>query len=893
MPAPVLSERDLAALRSFARRIDAADAGAHNNLGVLYHQKGMAAEAIAEFQRALELDPRMAVARTNLEIAWRENGHFERQVAELQDRLRQAPDDRDARWELARTYASLHDFDLAIAEYEALLAHRPNDTAAMLQLGRAEHARGRVEHATEWFARACRVEPDSAVARFSHGEALYNRGLNEPALVELEAAIARNPEYADAHYLLAFVLGDMGRHDEARAAAKRAIALNPSLSRAQANLSLGALSHPRDDSDSVGDAPLPVPDAALAHFNLGLAFRQKGYLVEALREYRLGLDAGEDRRLVLQAMAEVELLRRELPSALERYDELTRQDPDSPKLWSERGVCLQQLGQREAAEESYLRAVDLDPDYAIAWNNLAVLHAAHGAGDLALATFRRALQAGRLPPAVRLNLALLHLQRHELQPALEHYRGVLADQPANALAWNGVGLVLMELQRYAEARTAFQRAVEADGNLASAHYNLSFTLSQVGDYDGALRETRRALELEPFYVAQKYTLALDLQYEDPTIGVMPELAGDVGGEQLAGEFAFDPEALEQLFTDLAPSARPAPAEVSADDPLALARDYVAKGLLELATAELGRARARGADPGRVATLMGDIFARRGLHGEALERFRDARAALPDDGDALLGEIRSLAALDRGAEAVELAARLERLRPRDPEALVACARAHLAVDDERSALRLVRHALEVAPGRPELYQLQATIASRMGDTDAALEACQLALRIDAGLVQVWRELGGLEETRENWTAARAAYERALQLLPTYSPAQLSLGDLLRRTESPRVAVSFLVPVLETDPYDFDALALLGRALLDDGRTGRALEAFDRVLRFVPDHLLALFHRAAALARVRQFRAAVEAWDRVIQLEPGGALAGEARSRARSARDLEHILADREA
>jgi tetratricopeptide (TPR) repeat protein len=371
------------------------------------------------------------------------------------------------------------------------------------------------------------------------------------------------------------------------------------------------------------------------------------------------------------------------------------------------------------------------------------------------------------------------------------------------------------------------------------------------------------------------------------------LAGDVGGEQLAGEFAFDPEALEQLFTDLAPSARPAPAEVSADDPLALARDYVAKGLLELATAELGRARARGADPGRVATLMGDIFARRGLHGEALERFRDARAALPDDGDALLGEIRSLAALDRGAEAVELAARLERLRPRDPEALVACARAHLAVDDERSALRLVRHALEVAPGRPELYQLQATIASRMGDTDAALEACQLALRIDAGLVQVWRELGGLEETRENWTAARAAYERALQLLPTYSPAQLSLGDLLRRTESPRVAVSFLVPVLETDPYDFDALALLGRALLDDGRTGRALEAFDRVLRFVPDHLLALFHRAAALARVRQFRAAVEAWDRVIQLEPGGALAGEARSRARSARDLEHILADREA
>ena len=48
-PAPVLSERDLAVLRSFAGRIDPSDAGAHNNLGVLYHQKGLIEEAIAEF----------------------------------------------------------------------------------------------------------------------------------------------------------------------------------------------------------------------------------------------------------------------------------------------------------------------------------------------------------------------------------------------------------------------------------------------------------------------------------------------------------------------------------------------------------------------------------------------------------------------------------------------------------------------------------------------------------------------------------------------------------------------------------------------------------------------------------------------------------------------------
>ncbi len=94
----------------------------------------------------------------------------------------------------------------------------------------------------------------------------------------------------------------------------------------------------------------------------------------------------------------------------------------------------------------------------------------------------------------------------------------------------------MELRRYEDARNAFGRAVDADPDFAAAHYNLSFVLSQLGDFDGALRETRRALELEPLYVPQKFSLTIDLQYEDPTIAIAPELAADIGGEELAGEF---------------------------------------------------------------------------------------------------------------------------------------------------------------------------------------------------------------------------------------------------------------------------------------------------------------------------------------------------------------------
>jgi cytochrome c-type biogenesis protein CcmH/NrfG len=63
----------------------------------------------------------------------------------------------------------------------------------------------------------------------------------------------------------------------------------------------------------------------------------------------------------------------------------------------------------------------------------------------------------------------------------------------------------------------------------------------------------------------------------------------------------------------------------------------------------------------------------------------------------------------------------------------------------------------------------------------------------------------------------------------------------------------------------------------------------VLRFDPEHAGALYHQGAALARQRHFDQAVVAWERVVQVDPTGPYAAHARSRARSARDLQHIFA----
>src|SRR6184192_2422593 len=729
----------------------------------------------------------MQVAQRNLEIAYHNTGYYDQRVAQLRERLRQAPDDRDARWELGRAYAILGQHDEAAAEFEQLLAHRPDDVAAMIQLALAEKSRGRPEVATEWLLRARALDEGSSLVHFYLGEVYYSRGLDVEALAALERAVALNPDHANAHYLMAFVLGDLGRHQDARAASKRAIQLNPPLARAQTNLSLERYDAERKSREArERRAPVPqvVEGNALAHYNLGLAFRQKGYYAEALREYRLAVERGEDRRLTLQAMAEVHLLKRDFAAALELYETLLREVPDSPKLWNERGVVLHQAGRPDEALASYQQAVEIDGKYALSWNNLGVLQAHRGAAEAATESLRKALRLQSAFSAARLNLGLLLYQLRRFQLSLEAYRQVLQTEPASAAAWNGIGLVLVELKRFPDARNAFVRAVEADPDHAGAHYNLSFTLSNLGDYDGALRATKRALELDPYYVSQKFALTIDLQYEKGTIGIAPEISADVTAETLGEDFNFDQRLLDNIFQELAPSAAAAepPAGKAADDPLALARDYVSKGLMDVAAAEAVRAVQRGASRAEAGVLLGDIFAKRGLHGEALERYREARSLEPGRADARLGEVKALFALGgrRAEEARALAEELLALAPDDVDALVAVARGRAAAGDAAGALTALQQAQTRAPGRADLHKLQGDVAMKVGDKQGALAAYRAALELDPGYVQVCVDLGRLHEEKEDWSAAQQAYERALDALPTFHEAALALADLLRRS-----------------------------------------------------------------------------------------------------------------
>ena len=855
-PVSPRSEKDLQLLRSLARRISPNDAGAQNNLGVVYYNKGLYGEAVERFEYALELDPRMQVAERNLQISYFATGYFEDLVRNLRARLERDGEDIATRDRLARTYFYGGDVSAALREWRHVLQLKPRDARVYQSIARADVKRGDLDAALVALRNAAAIQPRDARIQLQIGEALYQRGLFLEAREPLERAVSLDDTMAEAHHLLAFVYGDMGDGDAANRAAARASQLNPSFAKAERGLSLDQYSAARYQ-ELVGERSRPAvaEGGELAHYNMGLAFRQKALYDEAMREFRLATERGEDSFLVTQAQAEMLLLRGEGEDASELYRKLLENEPASPKLWNESGVARHQLGDLAGAEEGYRRSLEIDPAYALAWNNLGVVRHHSGDADGAERAFQSALREGRALADVWRNLGLMYQRRSRADEAMRAYRSALDADARSAPAWTGLGMLLLEAGDADEARTALIRAVDADPNLAEARYHLAFALSACGDYPGALRETRHALELNPYIPVPRFRLLIDLQFEEAGV-LAPEL--DAGERVQAGSpiesFEFEPASLDALLSPepASETARPAsePSTPAAIEPLAGARAALEAGRFERAAADAQRAASLGANRIEVLLLQGEIFLRRGLGGEAVERFEQAldevdsggRGDAPDPRAALRraldGLARSHLDLRRTEPAVRAAERLTALAPDDGGALGLLGEALLRAGDAARAVTVLERAVARQPDHAELLMQLGNAYRENGDRQRAESTLRRALALSEQAPAARSALGRLLASDARAEEASEEYRAALTEIPSYGDAAFGLAELEADRGNMKEAINVIADFLTADPYNLAGLVRLGDLLLVAGYEEHAGVAYRRALRFDPGHAAAL-------------------------------------------------------
>lgn len=828
----VMSERDIAILRSLSDRIDPSDAGAWNNLGVVFFQKGLVDDAIAAFERSLSVDPRLAVARSNAEIALSQSGHYRRRIRDLEERLRGDPNDDDARDALARTHLLGGNPGAAVEQWGSLLSRRPQSVELHMRLARAEAEGGQLERATALLERAVELSPDEASVHLQLAEVLLRDGAFSRAEEAAIRALALDSALAAGHTVHGRILEALGQPAEAAAALERAESLDPAVTQPEGHLSLERY---RSVSTVRGVRTAPAgPNAEPVEGQLGgyaraAQLRRAGDLEGAARQLERTGAEGADAFEVLLGLAEIRLLQGSFEEAVTLYDRLVEQRDDSPKIWNERGVALHRLGRVDPAIDSYRRAVALDHTYLLGWSNLGVARVQRGdteAGERAL----RHAAGDAAPPEVLGNLALFLLRGEEAGEAVEVSRAAVERDESSARSWCRLGSALFQAGRAEEAREALLRALELDEQDAEARYQLGFVLSAVGDFKGALRETKRALEIDPVFPAPRYRLLLDVEFEE---GALAAPEKDAPQRLLPGmaipDFQFEPDALQRSFDRLTPVDTGPPPEL--EGLLEATRRALRRG--QLAQAMERAARAVAVAPTDPAALkgQGEVFLRRGLAGEALERFDAVLVAHSADGAALMGRARALLALERAGEAIRTAEAAQRARADGAPELLA--RALLAEGDVARAVVVLDAALGDAPDPATLalHGEALLAAGRPADAESAfrraLEGAPGTVSARVGLAMALAELG--HELDAEWE-----YQQAVESLPSYAPAALGLADLLWRDGRVREAMAALVAFLSLDGTHVPAVVRLGTWLLEAGRTEQARVAFQRALRFDPDH-----------------------------------------------------------
>ena len=175
-----------------------------NMLGVVLNAQGQSEEAIAAYQRALQLNPAYADVYNNLGIVLYKLGRDDEAVINFQHAVLRDPDYADA----------------------------CNNLGVVLQsLGRHGEALSHLENAVK-------LQPDSALAAFNLANTLRAQARLEEALLSFNRAVKLNPGYCEAFNNCGNLYEDLQRFDEACDSYSHAIQIRPDYSLAYSNRGL-------------------------------------------------------------------------------------------------------------------------------------------------------------------------------------------------------------------------------------------------------------------------------------------------------------------------------------------------------------------------------------------------------------------------------------------------------------------------------------------------------------------------------------------------------------------------------------------------------------------------------------------------------------------------------
>jgi Flp pilus assembly protein TadD len=180
---------------------------------------------------------------------------------------------------------------------------------------------------------------------------------------------------------------------------------------------------------------------------------------------------------------------------------LTWRTIDQTRIWSD-------------SERLFTHAIRLAPNNPGAQTHLALVHLNRNQVDKAIAVLHDTLRYHPDLAEAHTTLGVAYRRIGDSAGAIYHHRQAIRIKPDSPAPHANLGIALFYDGRFEDAEVELRRALELDADFANAHAFLGIVLSERGQWDEAAKHLARAIELQPDH-AQAMAALERLRRADP------------------------------------------------------------------------------------------------------------------------------------------------------------------------------------------------------------------------------------------------------------------------------------------------------------------------------------------------------------------------------------------
>jgi tetratricopeptide (TPR) repeat protein len=480
--------------------------------GETNRQMGNCEAALADFDRAIELDEKSAWSIAHRGKTYRQMGDYEAALADF-DRAIEL--DEKSAWAIAHrgeTYQQMGKYEAALADFDRAIALDEKSAWAIAHRGETYQLMGKYEAALADFSRAIALDEKSAWAIASRGKTYRLMGKYEAALADFGRAIALDEKSAWAIASRGKTYRLMGKYEAALADFGRAIRLAALADFGRAieldENSAWAIAHRGETYRLMGKYEAALADfdwaieldekSAWAIAHRGEAYRLMGNYEAALADFDRAIELDEGYVWAMVHRGKTYRLLDDHNAALADFDRAIELDEESAWAIALQDESYWQMGSYKAVDD-FDGAFELDEEYAWAIAHRGETSRQWGDYEAALADFDRAIELGERSAWVVAGRGEIYRLMGNYKAALDDFDWAIALGEESAWVVASRGETYRQLDDYEAALADFDRAIALGEESAWVVASRGETYRQLDNYDAALADFDRAIELDKRY----------------------------------------------------------------------------------------------------------------------------------------------------------------------------------------------------------------------------------------------------------------------------------------------------------------------------------------------------------------------------------------------------------